>query len=370
MKSMITDKEALSQVSLISVSSYLRSNGWSELEEEDSRAFFWEKDDEEILVPKNQTTKDYSIRVSQILKVLSDVEERSQNQIYNDIVRSTFDCVRLRINDSSIRNGNIPIEVGSRLYSKAYDLIASSAYSTNQSKPFFRGGRPKIVNEFLSKTKLGQSEEGSYIVSILTPIPPKPMDFQEGASKPFSRRVTTKLNDALVAINSSTLQFVTNGRMDVFKDSISHGVSANLCDAISTLIGDEGLEVETSFTWSSSWGNESGPTLIQIPADSFDILKEVSTYLKEVAPLDNFSLEGSVVKLQRIDDNSTGQITVHSEVEDRLRKISIDLDPNDYNVAIDAHSNGRIFKCNGELEKIGHTFILKNPRNVEAVDAE
>ena len=155
MKSFITDSNALNQISPLSISSYLTSTGWEECAH-DSRAYYWEKNDEEILVPKEQTKKDYSIRISHVLKTLGDLENRAQSQIYSDIVRSTFDCVRIRVNDSSIKNGNIPIEYGSRLFSKAYDLIAAAAYTTNSRKPFFRGGRPRVVSEFLNRTKLGQ----------------------------------------------------------------------------------------------------------------------------------------------------------------------------------------------------------------------
>ncbi len=290
MKTTIRDKDALQKLSPLSFSSYLSSNHWHELKDNDEQTSVWIKDDEEILIPVDPSLRDYPLRIFEALRTLEDVEARDQSQIYRDVSRANFDCIRISVNHSGIKNGNIPIEIGARMYSKAYDLVAASAYSTNSPKPFYRGGRPKAVNDYLKQTKFGQSEEGRYIVTILSPVAPRSDKLRE---TPFSRLVTEKLHSSLNALLKSTVEYASKKDIEIFKEVIKTGISANFCDAVSGMIGEEGLDINANFSWSSALQKYEliSNSDVKIAADYFNIIEDVSKYLKEISPLEDFEAD-------------------------------------------------------------------------------
>jgi hypothetical protein len=62
---------------------------------------------------------------------------------------------------------------------------------------------------------------------------------------------------------------------------------------------------------------------------------------------------------------------VQTILEDRLRRIAVELRPEDYQRAVRAHEEDRPISVYGKLARKGKSFYLQDPRNVEiASDAE
>jgi hypothetical protein len=88
---LIRDNEALNAIVPAELSAYLRSNGWLEVRLIGDRSAIWEMRNEageefQTLVPLKHTLDDYILRISQALHTLSVVEERSELDIYADIM--------------------------------------------------------------------------------------------------------------------------------------------------------------------------------------------------------------------------------------------------------------------------------------------
>ena len=88
----------------------------------------------------------------------------------------------------------------------------------------------------------------------------------------------------------------------------------------------------------------------------------VSAVFKEKSPQEEFELEGVVIKLMRTAKTGPGTITISGAVEDKVRRISAELDEKNYLVAVKAHANHDVIRVTGELVKSGGPWILKNPR--------
>jgi len=95
----------------------------------------------------------------------------------------------------------------------------------------------------------------------------------------------------------------------------------------------------------------------KVARSQLDILSELITVAK------NIEIQGLVTQVQASAEVKTGTITIQGIVVDKLRKIHIQLNKTEYNVALKAYSERLPIICTGDLIKEGDSFLLKNPRN-------
>jgi len=90
-----------------------------------------------------------------------------------------------------------------------------------------------------------------------------------------------------------------------------------------------------------------------------DILSELIT----TAP--NITIQGLVTEVNAHNtDSKNGEITLIGIVVDKLRKIKIALDTNDYLLAVKAYQERLPLVVQGDLIKEDNNFVLKNSRNL------
>lgn len=94
-------------------------------------------------------------------------------------------------------------------------------------------------------------------------------------------------------------------------------------------------------------------------------MEEAST-----ARVTDFELEGSVVALESFDPDTGGHATVLGSVDGRPRRVRVHLEPEDYKLAIRAHDERVLLRCEGELAKRGTRFELDHARHVQLVAGE
>ena len=76
MKGSIQDARILSGLRPLDMIAYLRAHQWQEAQRLESGAF-WVKGDQEVLLPLDQTLKDFPNRMAEVLGVLEAAEKRS-----------------------------------------------------------------------------------------------------------------------------------------------------------------------------------------------------------------------------------------------------------------------------------------------------
>ncbi|WP_446217944.1 hypothetical protein [Micromonospora sp. IBHARD004] len=101
------------------IASYLRNAGWrrsagSELAE------FWVKDQVEVLVPRSPRAPDFGKRIDILANDLQQVEERSTEEIENEISRQFLDITDVRA-DHEYGEQCIPLDAGHKLFTTAKD---------------------------------------------------------------------------------------------------------------------------------------------------------------------------------------------------------------------------------------------------------
>src|SRR6185295_3097822 len=166
----------------------------------------------------------------------------------------------------------------------------------------------------LRKVRLGQTERGSYVFTLISPVSPALRDATAIATEePFERRVVETLAGALRATRQAALvSAIRGGDMEPFKNAITQGVSANLFEAISGLSEASGEQpLEVSFAWARSRALTANfPTRVRLTQDIIPSIREAARVFRATEPLPDFELVGSVVALRREEGAPSGTVTV------------------------------------------------------------
>ena len=385
MKATIRDFDAIRIIRPVDVTAYLRQAGWAELNQDGSRAI-WTRNDFEVLVPLNSNFRDFGERLAELLQTLSVAEDRSQLELFEDLTTSGVDVVRLRLIDAEVEAGSVPLEEAAHMGAMAKELMFAAACAAKSPKPVYGPRRPEDAVAYVRSVRMGQTEHGSFVLKLLSPVPPrleqeKPANAplaldgvpRAAQEEPFARKVTLQLATAIRATHEAALSAAGSGSIAAFDRAVSSGVSANLCDAITGLAlpMDSDRKLEVSISWALSRPVLETPAIrIMFTPDTFPIIREAARMFRESAPREEFEVYGPVVRCDRSEGAAQGQVTVHAFVEECPRKIAIVLEGAEYEKAVDAHKLQKTIRCSGTLLKQGKGYTLRNPSTMEVEPEE
>ncbi len=355
------------------VSLYLQMKGWRKTADLGDKGSVWllghGNASADLMLPMRRDLKDFELRMSQLIRTLVDVEKRAAQEILTDISVPSADVVRVRVFSDDDSSGTLALERAVLLVKHALELIAAAACSAVEKKSHFASRKPQQVTRYLSQVRMGQTEFGSFVLTILTPVPPAlaQHEMPELGSEPYERRVTRTLVGALTALGEAA-HAAGPENMQPFVDAVDDGVSANLCDAIVGLVSTSpDHEIDIGISWSKARPQPEQRT-VRIGADDAALIAEAAKHFRETAILEDFELHGFVTNLERGPLVTEGDIKVSEVVGGKVRKISIRLDSRDYAAAAAAHVAIRPIKCIGELVKHGRGLRLESPRQFEVME--
>lgn len=373
MKARIYDMEILSSISHTDIITYLKSEKWIKSDTFGNNAIIFENNNEELFVPTS-AVKDFAIRVSEILKKLEKIENRSQLEIFRDITYSGFDVFRVRNTSPDVVNGSLPLGMGLAFGSGAYELILSAANSSSSKKPIFLGKKTADVDEYMHNVRMGQTEQGSFVFTFLAPIPPRvpgdELSFMP-VDDPFSRKVTKTLVKGLNSLNSAINKFSISGKFDHFVEAVSFGVSANMCDAIAKIANNSNGDVEVNISWARTRElMEEIDSSVKVARDDIPVIQEASHTYKTKQPEIDSHLLGVIVKCEKEPDSDAGRVTILDIGSGVPRRISVDLSGEHYQDAVQAHKDGKNISCSGTILKNGKKLILADHSELKMFDPE
>ena len=372
MRAIISDLDTLRSLKPLELVQYLRAKGWQRDSDLGAKATLWVRADgttDEIVLPKRRDFGDFDLRMSEVLKTLAKTEARSQLDILRDVQTTSADLVRLRAPARDAVDGSLAIETAVSLVESARDLMLAAACAAIDKRSYFATRKAQQATDYLQRVRMGQTERGSFVLTILSPVPPT-LKSEQGAlfavdpPDPNARTVTRTLARSLAAISAAAETAAAQGDMQPFIDAVQWGVSANLCEAIvkiSHVSIDEGIDVAIAWSPSRMVAAET-PHRIRLQGDAIPLIEEAGRLFRETSPVDDFELQGAVIGLHRLEGAPIGRIPVSGFVHSQARKVLMDLAEPDYSKAIAAHEQEAIVICTGELVKQGRSYRLQNPR--------
>ena len=359
----VDDLEALRSIRPLDIAAYLRARGWSEVDPSgDDPLSAWETTigdtTFDVLAPRHQGWRDYGRRVRSVLETLGEAEQRSQLAIVNDITAVFVDVVRLRAMNGSSSDDTIALLDGLGIAAAGRGLMLSAACSAFRPQKAYPARKPAVATKYLEGLRLGQSERGSYVLTVLSPVSPFLMSSQlrfdyaedfEAIPDPYERQVTLTLSSALYRIHHAAARGAATGALDAFEEAVPFGVSADLCEALDLVRECSRVSsFELSIAWAPSRSVPPGtPSSTTFTHDVLEVVHEAGRMLRERTPVEDFELEGPVIDLRRPDATLHGTAIVFGRVNGQPRQISVELWNSDWNTANEALSGHRIFRCSG-----------------------
>lgn len=376
----VNDTEAastlLGALQPLDVASYLRTHGWRLEMAIGEKGSLWlntldgSGDEADVTLPLRRDLADYTLRMADLVQVLVRVEARPRSEVVADLLTTGSDLIRVRAPARSAAGGSLGLTTAVAFAENARDLILAAACAAVVKRSYYATKKATKATEYLSRVRMGQTELGSYVLTILSPVAPallpvNELPFGPDGPEPFERLVTRTLSSGLIALQFAARQAASSGGMDAFESVVTQGVSANLCDAVAGLeTASPGEGVEISITWSRSRPlSVPLPSRIFFGSDSIQFIKEAAQRFKETVLAENTELEGFVTKLVRGPREQSGAITLEGLVDGELRRVNMELREDTYTEAVKAHEGRFRVLCEGDLKKERGTFRLQDPRH-------
>lgn len=360
--------KVIGEINSIAVQSYLKSRGWTKVKSkrEHISIYTYEKGGtiQEIILPLSRDFTDYEARISDALKSISIVEEREYSQVLSDLlIAKPSDIIRIKVQSEDTKSGTILIEDGFDLLENTKEALYTTAFDLIHPEIFHRRLFNKDADEFIKNCRLGQTERGSFIASIICPFIEKkeqepakqfslfddPVEF----STSFTRKVTSRLMQSIKVINTC----IENGELE--KIAIGEAdfiISANFLESIVKLkqINKDANSVEFFSTWSSL-----SPVKLDVPSRvevQKDFVEAIDHVIDKMQPKDNFEVGefvGKVFKAQAEPDlnkRTEGEVIVNLIGEvGKTFNAKLILDAEKYKEALIAHENGKNIIVKGKL---------------------
>lgn len=378
MKAIVKDAAAIASLKPINLIGYLKARGWQKYSEVSGIYSVWHNpnfSDAEILIPFRRDAADFVTRLSEVISELELVENRSQIEIIKDLHNSGFDIVRLRAQVRSASDGTIKLDDGVIMFTQAKESVLAAACATIQPRAYYHARKPQQANEYMDRVRLGQTEHGSYVLTILSPVAPQlaaHSDTDLFPEDPFERKVVMTLSRSINLVVDAAQRANIEQNFEPFQEAVSQGVSANLCEAIAGLFKiDEARAFDVSVAWAQNRPESTGiPIRTLLSDDIVPTIEEAARLFRARQTLDDYLVEGTVIKLERGDREPTGKATIFGMVEDSMRKISITLSGHDYDNAVQAHGDRRPVKVVGNIIKDGRNYRIDNPTIFEVPEED
>lgn len=378
MRVTIKESSILSGVNPFDVVSYLRSRGW----QTDQRRSFGNRvlltlpvegqGDFEVVIPIIASVRDYPARIGEVLQTLEVAESRSQLELLRDIETSSLDLIRITPDFGVWPDGSITIDQGEALVSQTKELLLAAACATVRPAKLFPTRKAAEAVDYMRRARLGQTEHGSFVLTILSPVTPElqgqmPLFLPDEIKIPFARRVTQTLFRSLAAVKQAAIDGMVKQSFEPFGNAVPAGVSANLCDAIVRM---QMVAEAKSVDFRMSWARVRQPSpditsTVEINQEVLPIIEEASKWLKETTPQQNTVVEGIPFILEHASGSPDYEIVVPAVLDGKMRKVRILVSKDDYEKVFKANVDESTVRCEGTLKREGRSFVLDQAQPLE-----
>ena len=276
-----------------------------------------------------------------------EIEEVS---LVNKIFPQNFDAITVRAIGNDVEHGSIPFEDGLKLLTASHKLLKHCSRSLRKFK-----NKNKHLNSYFNHIGMGQTQIGSYIVSIHSPLyrvntNDEPELFENNVS--LGRMINKSFYSKI-----SKLSKIVNGDTNpekVIEDLLYIGVDKKDCDSLIDIFGHQShRDIEININWSPKETiEERYLTSIQLYSRNVQKIVDFRDALKRIKVEKNIKLSGEIENLHRGYDEELGTAKLRTKYRDKEISVSFTISEEEYPRIANAHVNKKIVTLTGELEVI------------------
>lgn len=347
---------------------YLKDTGWTpyKTKKEYIKVFQRITKNEEfhqVTIPIDKNLADYKKAMFDAVEQIALLEGRSTEQMMLYLLNPNTDILKIRLQKNDIEAGSLLFDDAIHLFENAKKLIAAAAQDVLHPKRFHQGRQEEAVSQFINNCKFGQTEIGSYVISVVCPFAELDeseeyrqlsiFSDEEQCANSLTRKVTNRIMRNVSAIKEN----IDNGEIDkLISEDEKTMISANFYEALTGMsMSDQDTSVEFIAQWSPAVkSNRCIQDRIVLTNDYYQPITATIEKLRETVNTDK-KIVGRVKKLESIPDASkrtNGKVTIVYLDDDEKRKtVSVQLEKDDYNKAIEAHESGSHVEIIGKIEE-------------------
>ncbi len=280
----IRDADALRAISPAALAAYAHARGWHQGEPYRTHSSVYVGDNlPDIIIPRTTKLGDYASAVGALVKTFAQVINQDELAVYRHLATADRDIIRIRA--AAGDDGSIGIEDGVRLVSGARDLLLATACSLGEPRNVYRVGANREATDLMKRMRLGQTDQGSFAVTLLTPeIAPAISTLlpdSDDRQAPIARRLTRRLIGALAAAREAS-ESVATGDGVAFGEAVAEGVSANLCEALVQII-EPFTSLDIEVLWACTRPSNISGAPVRFGKADAPILREVARSFRDRA---------------------------------------------------------------------------------------
>ena len=366
----IRDSEALRRVSPTILRAYLDSRGWVQGETWRNRILVRSNTQNgqarEILVPLREQSDAYAIRVSEALALLAEIEERSQLDVYYDLIGAGADVIRLRSLNGAGRSG-WTLGDSVDFLTRARDLVTSAARAAERpGQSVYRGRASGEVTDYVRGVRPVPGYEAGPELTLHSRVPAGygvQEDLGDAFRAPFPRRVTIALNAGLREAGAIAESVLGGAGISTFEEAPPRGVSANFCDAVAAL-ARRGHGIGVSLSWAAVRPADASDNEFVFVESTADVFTEGAELLRQNSPFPDAHVTGEIVRLDRqSQEEFDGKAVVLYELDGRPVALQVQFDIADRDEVLRAFRDGVEISLDGDIHREGRQYLLQNVRN-------
>ena len=373
----IRDGTALRRVSPAMMRAYLEARGWEHEGTWRNRIMVWATTGGEgvieVLIPLREQSGVYATRISEAVASLAEIEDRSQIEVYYDLLGAGADVIRLRpLNGAGQPGWTLGESVD--FLTRARDLITAAARAAERpGQPVYRGRASGEVTEYVRGVRPLPGYEAGPELTLHSQVPAGygvQLDMGDLVRAPFPRRATIALNDGLQEAGM-TADAVLAGRKieDALDENPSQAASANLYDAVAAL-ARRGHGIGVSVAWADVRPADAPSGEFAFSESAAEVFVEGAQLLRQNSPYLDAHVTGEIVRLDR---ESKAEFDGHSvmlyELDGRPIPLQVQFSFEDQEEVVRAFRNSIEISVNGDIHREGRRYRLRNPREFLVVGA-
>jgi hypothetical protein len=371
-------------VSAIDIRDYAISQKWTLVKEALNDGLYVldspNNDYMQLVFPKNDYESSFQEMAQVTLNKLAKLNNFSFQKMIEEIREVNDDVLCLRYFSENKNVNSISFEDAYEAIAATRQMLLSAASSVVAPAlyhPILNRTEPQ---ELLKKTRFRHTEEGSFILKISHPCEIISVNdiFGEQYEKPFSRNAFEVMNISSVKISNAIEADDISTLYNEEKECVPI-ISYNFCDSLSKLFDDEReIPFQLIFNWSkSSLQKIPQPQIsnrIIFPYSNKSKMEEVKAYFEPAKRdiLQNETFIGTVDTLDGDvgeDERRKGSVTITVFHNKDTFKTKLNLPPEQYQIAIDAHKKGNAFvKFIGDFHRKKRVQSIENIQGFNLVE--
>ena len=331
--------------------SYLADREWEREAGAWRGASVWSLDGRSVLVPGRDGMADGDLRVREIIDELAKAEQRPRAEIATDITSPLTDVQTYRTFPRDLPSGMTTLNGGVNAHRGIREVLEAAARvlydGLHSVLPVTRSDE---AERLLNTVRLGPALAGSYLLTARIPT-----DQQRG------RELGHQLFDAISAVSEA----VNSEDESAFDETVTAGVSAELCTGLSLLSADE-EPLEIGFRWARARPTDLPTTTIRLPAGASPRFRTAASRLRQLSVRHAATMTGLIESLHDGGEGSGDRwrIKVRGRLEpsagSRNRPtiwVRLTGQPT-YNQALEAHRDGHQIRAQGALSNTDRRLEL------------